>query len=80
VNLDVNSKYIDNFRIIENIVEKVSGDEQRHQILGKEGYMLGELKNKIFFEIKIISTVSAGVVIGIVGDNRRADRYSYDKK
>ena len=39
INLDTKSnKYIDNFTMIENIIEKVSGDEQRHQLLGAQGF------------------------------------------
>lgn len=38
------------------------------------------MKNKKFFEIKVISTAATQVVIGVVGEARKGERYSYDKK
>jgi hypothetical protein len=60
-----------NFKLVENIIEKINGDEQRHQILGQENLNCWTDKKKKYFEVKIISTIHAGIVIGVVTNSRK---------
>lgn len=77
VTIDHSNPFLNKYAISDNTIEKVDGDETRFQILGNE--VLGKT-TRCYFEVRILNLLNSGLIIGVVSEQRRGQRHSYDQR